>query len=208
MENKQELWKKSTNWIFWGALAYSLLGIVAGIVGTVEALSAVGSMLSGRSSSAGVGTILSSIGVIAGYVFYFMGLIKFCGAVRTEDLPHAKKLKIAVILALVAVVVSMIPLMGWVAGVLNIVALILYIIAYSNLKKSETFPARAREGAKLLFVAAILSLVGVCLNFIPVAGSVLKLILDVVAMILLLAGWNKVRTSEAPVFTLSVGGVA
>ncbi|GEM_PF-528148 len=193
MNNKQELWKQSTAYIFWGVLAYEVLGIVSGIVASVESASNLMSLLRGGGGSPSIGTILCSIGVIAGYVFFFLGIMKFSGAVDEKDVPYINKIKKAVICALCGAAFGMIPAFGAIIGwIFNLVAQILFLIAYNNLRKSTTFPSL--EGAQKLFVASVLSLVGACLSFIPAVNPILSFI----SMIFMLIGWNKIRTAELP----------
>lgn len=193
MNNKQELWKQSTNYIFWGVLAYSVLGIVSGIVSSIETASNLMSLLRGGGGTPSIGSILCSIGVIAGYVFFFLGIMKFSGAVDEKDVPYINKIKKAVICALCATACGLIPAFGaLIAWALNLAAQILFLIAYNNLRKSATFPSL--EGAQKLFVAAVLSLVGACLSFIPAVNPILSFI----AMIFMLIGWNKIRTAQLP----------
>lgn len=193
MNNKQELWKQSTNYIFWGVLAYSVLGIVSGIVSSIETASNLMSLLRGGGGTPSIGSILCSVGVIAGYVFFFLGIMKFSGAVDEKDVPYINKIKKAVICALCGTAFGLIPAFGALIGwAFNLAAQILFLIAYNNLRKSATFPSL--EGAQKLFVAAVLSLVGACLSFIPAVNPILSF----VAMILMLIGWNKIRTAQLP----------
>lgn len=186
MNNKQELWKQSTSYIFCGVLTYSVLGIVSGIVSSIGTASNFMSLLRGGGGTPSIGSILCSVGVIAGYVFFFLGIMKFSGVVEEKDVPYINKIKKAVICALCATACGLIPAFGaLIAWALNLAAQILFLIAYNNLRKSATFPSL--EGAQKLFVAA-------CLSFIPAVNPILSFI----AMIFMLIGWNKIRTAQLP----------
>ncbi|MDR1415083.1 MAG: hypothetical protein LBI96_04655, partial [Odoribacteraceae bacterium] len=61
--------------------------------------------------------------------------------------------------------------------------------------QSGTFAGR--DGAALLFVAMILILVGWVLDFIPLAGDYIEAIFSIIAYILTLMGWSKIRKATA-----------
>ena len=193
-----EQWSQETKKIFNGILLYSFAGIAHGILDPIDSLMSMGKMFGASSGGGTISTLcyIALAGIIGGYVLTFLGLSGFKNILKTEDAASISKIRTAFVLALVGAAVSFIPLMGWVGGILNIIAFILMLMGYSALKKSATFPELARKGASLLFVAVILLIVGAILDFIPVAGGVLNGIFSIIAYIMTLLGWKKIVNAE------------
>lgn len=189
---------KTTKSIYNGVLIYSLCGIAKSIVDPIVAMTAAAAMFSGSSSGGGLGviSILLSIAIIVGYVMFFLGLSHFRTVVNTNDAPAVQKLYVAAIISIVAYVVGCIPLMGLVAKILALVAFIMMLLGFSALKNSATFPADARNGASKLFIAMILSVVGVIVGWIPFIGGVLGAILGIIGFILTILGWKKISCAD------------
>lgn len=99
---------------------------------------------------------------------------------------------------IVGAIVACIPLLGFVGGILNLIAWILLLIAYSNLKNSMTLPEGARRGMSKLFTAMILGIIGWVVGLIPLVGGVIETILEIVAFFIVLSGWKCVSESEEP----------
>jgi hypothetical protein len=200
-----ESWSLQTGKIFKGILLTSLAGIVYSIVDSIESL--VGSLLGAANSFGGgsgggtVSDILSYISyalmalIIIGYVLTLMGLGGFRNVLDSKDSASVGKVRTGFILGIVAIGVDFIPLMGWAAGVLNIIAFILMLIGYSALKGSETFPTKARSGASTLFIAMILLVVGEVLDLIPLIGDYFNALFHFIAYILTLVGWAKIKNA-------------
>ena len=197
---KKADWSRETKKIFNGILLYSIAGILYGIFDPIESLT---STVSSISSYAGAGSMPGSglisticyallVAIIFGYVLTFLGLTGFRTILETNDANAIGKVRTAFILAIIAAGVGFIPLMGWVGGILNIVAFILMLLGYSALKSSSTFPELGRKGASTLFVALILLLVGVVVGFIPFIGGIFNGILSIIAYIMTLLGWKKI----------------
>ena len=83
---------------------------------------------------------------------------------------------------------------GILKGIDLIVAFIFMLLAYSGLKKSETFAGK--DGAKLLFTAMILGAVGALLRIIPLIGIIGSILL-IIEFILTILGWKKIATPVA-----------
>ncbi|MDR3094629.1 MAG: hypothetical protein LBU62_08335 [Bacteroidales bacterium] len=198
-----ESWSLQTGKIFRGILLASLAGIVYSIVDPIESWIGAADMLSSFGGGGGVGGsgILSFIsyalmaGIIIGYVLILMGLGGFKEVLDGSDSAAVGRLRIGFILGIIAIGVDFIPLLGWAAGVLNIIAFVLLLLGYSALKSSATFPTQARSGASTLFVAAILMVVGEVLDYIPIIGDFISAVLSLVAFILVLVGWNKIKNT-------------
>lgn len=190
---------KTTKSIYNGVLLYSLCGIAKSIVDPIAAASSAAAMFSGSSSGGGAFSVISlllALAIIAGYVLFFLGLSHFRTVVNTNDAPAVQKLYVATIISIVAYVCMCIPFMGLIGKILSLVAFIMMLLGFSALKKSATFPADGRNGASKLFIAMILSVVGVVLGWIPLIGGVLSAILGIVGFILTILGWKKVAYAD------------
>ncbi len=199
-----EMWSKPTKAIFNGVLLYSLAGVLYSIIKPISSLASTASSLSsmkGGSSGGGGVSALSIIsyvmlaGIIVGYFLYMQGLGEFGKILEPADSSAIGKVSTAVILVMIGCVLAFIPFIGWIGGILNLIAYILMLMGYSALKSSTTFPEMARSGASLLFVSMILLLVGVVIGFIPIVGGFIAMVLNIIAFILVLVGWSKIKNA-------------
>jgi uncharacterized membrane protein len=197
-------WSLETKKIFNGILLFSLAWIAYGIFDPIESLvSGVDTLasLAGSSSPTGTtGTILSIItyilliGIGLGYVLTIVGLRGFCNILDEADKKAIGLVRTAFILALIAVVLDILPLIPWIIGdIVYLVALILMLVGYIDLKKSTTFAGQS--GASTLFVAMLLLVIGWVLDFIPLIGDWIESILTIIAYILTLVGWSKIKNA-------------
>jgi hypothetical protein len=209
---KNEIWLKETTAVFYGILLYSIAGILNSIISPIESFYSgldtlssfgTGEGLSG-SNALTVFTYLLSIGIIAGYIMFLLGLNGFARILEPNDGAAVGKIRTGVILGLIATGVGFIPFTGWIVGIINIVAFILMLIGYSTLKSSQTFPVGARKGAGTLFTAQILLLIGAVIGLIPLVGGIVEGILDLIAFILVFVGWAAIKNTkpEEPVFSM------
>ncbi|WP_300918865.1 hypothetical protein [uncultured Alistipes sp.] len=208
MENVQHTWKQTTAELYKAVLIFTLAGVavsvfafILSITATVDVVAALnsGDQLIGRGY--GVWNILSVVATVAvlyGYWLFVRGLGRFAQEVKPADAPLIANIRTATLLMLVAAVVACLPVIGFAGGILNVIGWIMLLIAYSNLKNSATFPVQARAGARRLFIAMVLDVVGWCLGWIPFVGPVVKLILALAAFWLVISGWKAIAQSEAP----------
>jgi hypothetical protein len=211
MTNAQ-VWSNSTKAIFLGVILYSVAGVLYPIFDFVnsmaEAVNTVSKYATGSKamdfSLLAIIVYLLLAAIIFGYYLYLKGLIDFEKAVDPADAENVKKVRTATILVLIGfgltLVFSILPIFGdfmsgFIGGILNIVAYILMLIAFSGLKNSSTFPKIAQQGANFLFVAMILLLCAVVLGWIPFIGGVMEIIVSVVAFIFVLLGWLKIKSA-------------
>ena len=136
--------------------------------------------------------------VIYGYWLFIKSLDIFKQQVNPADAPRIGSIRTATILSIVAAIVVCIPMLGFVGGILNLIAWILLLIAYANLKNSVTFPEGARRGMSKLFTAMILGIIGWVIGLIPLVGGVIETILEIIAFVIILLGWKNVSESEEP----------
>lgn len=204
MEQKVQMWSTTTKSIFMGVLIYSICNVLYSIFDMIESFTGTASMVQGFMSGSydsGIGFIdimcyITLAGIVVGYVFYLRGLIDFGKILDLPDANAIKNVRIGVILGIVATVVDFIPLMGWVAGIIIIVAWILMILGFNALKASSTFPPTGRKGASRLFVTMILGLVGAILGFIPLVGGIFEFIISIIVFFMILSGWGAIKNSS------------
>lgn len=187
---KKEEWVSSTKMIFIGVLLYYLCGVIGGI------FDGFGLWLS-LALGSGIGAIktICSIAVVVGVILYLVGLSKFKKAVDNADVKSVSKIFTACILMVIAAVLDFIPGVGWIGTILVIIGYIMSLLGFSALKKSTTFPEKARKGASFMFIAAILVIIGKVLGFIPMAGGIIEVVFLLVATILFILGWYKVKSA-------------
>lgn len=142
----------------------------------------------------GIGdTLLIGLAALVGLIFYFVGLGKLKSILDDNGIQGVSKLKIAVILGIVAVIIGMLPLIGGIiGGIIAIVAFVFEFIGYGALQKSVTVGHEGQAGAGKLRISMIIVLVGVILGFFPGIGGTLQAFLSLVALWLVFLGWNKI----------------
>ncbi|GHV34070.1 hypothetical protein FACS1894178_0860 [Bacteroidia bacterium] len=196
-------WKATTSKIFFGMLIYVLAGIVASILSPVASLLDTGAGLAnfvngGGSTPTSIIVLnwivrILNLGIIAAVVVIFFGLLGMEKTVEGSDKKAVGQLKLAFILSAVAFFVGL--FWGFGESILNIIAFIFMLIGYSGLKKSTALSELAKKGASLNFIAAILALVGFCVGIIPLIGGVIEAGLVIVAYVLTLVGWSKIKNA-------------
>lgn len=207
MENVQQSWKQTTENLYKAVLIYTVAGIASTVFTFILAISATASVIaafsSGEISTSGFGlwsilNVVATVAIVYGYWNFIKSLDLFKGMVNPVDAPRIGSIRTATILSLVGVVLACIPIIRIVGGIINLIAWIMLLMAYSNLKDSVTFPEGARRGASKIFVAMILGVIGWLVGWIPIVGSVIALILSIVAFFLIIMGWKCISESDAP----------
>jgi hypothetical protein len=185
----QQVWKNETGKVFYGVLTYTVLSMLYSVLSMV----AMAQSLFG-------GTpwymYLMPILIVGGYVFYFLGINNLAKELTGEDQNSFMKIRTAIILSIVGMLCAMIPLAGkFIAAILNIVAIVFYLKAYSALRDSSTFPEMARKGAGLLRTSMIINIISIVIGIIPIVGYIGK-VLDIAVLILIIVGWSKVKNAD------------
>jgi uncharacterized membrane protein len=201
----QQEWSKTTSAIFNGVLIFSLSGIVNAILSPIEtAVSGVSALQSMSGGGGSGGNFLSiivdwiiPIAIIAGYIMYLIGLKDFKNLLAENDSAAAGKIFNGVILSLIGTALAWIPAIGWIiGGIVGLIGFIVAMMGYSGLKNSASFPETARNGASKLYTAQILLIIGWLIGLIPFVGGIIKAILALVAFILVLSGWAKIKNTQ------------
>lgn len=137
-------------------------------------------------------TTMTKIGALVGLVLYILGLGVMKNSLDAAGVQGCDKLKIAVILSLVSIVVDWIPLFGWLATVLLIIAFAFEYMGYGLLKTSSSLGTGGQNGAGKLQISMIVLLIGAVLGFIPIIGSIFEGIAGLVALLLIFIGWSNI----------------
>ncbi|MDR0766785.1 MAG: hypothetical protein LBF09_07630 [Odoribacteraceae bacterium] len=200
---KKTLWSLWTKKIFNGILLLSLAWVVrelyepvvsyvsgmntletfAGISGWVNASILIVPALSLL--------IVTLIIIMIGCLLVVAGLKDVSGILEEADRKPVADLRVAFILLLVAAALQLVPLAGVISDVVSLAAAILMLSGYHRLEASPTFPGK--DGASILSVAMILIIVGWVFDFIPLIGDWIESALVIVAYVLTVVGWHKIK---------------
>jgi len=209
-------YKNAVNKVFMAVLITAILGILSSIF--TSFIAATASLELGAAIASGasmpflplLSVLIIPLIVVVANIYYFITLGGLANAVHENDAPAVKKLRSAVLLSLISSLIGLCIFLVLLSGdltvigtltiviglaclVLTVIAYIFTLIAYSRLKKSETFPGK--DGAKLLFIAAIIALCCGVVGAIPFLG-VIGGIGAIVSLILNIVGWVKIKNSE------------
>lgn len=206
MENVQS-WKQTTAALYKAVLIFTWSGIVlsifTGIAAMTGALKVVSALAAGETLGMGFGLwdilkIVATVGVIYGYWLFIQSLGGFRTLVNPVDAPRVGSLRTATMLQIVAAILSVIPFVSLIGGILSIVAWIMLLLAYSALKESVTFPEMARRGASKIYIAMILGIIGWIVGWVPILGWLAAFILAIVSFFMILSGWKCISLSDEP----------
>ena len=158
-----------------------------------------------------------SLGCIAGYLLFMLGLGKFGKILNEADGKSVEIIRIAVIVAMILNALMLVvnslyqsPFVGKVASGIFMIVYFLMLKGYWSLKISKTFPDTARSGVFILAVAMMIAFVGALIGVtgIPVIhfGVVyyFRGALYIIAFVMMVAGWWKIKTAEVDVSKLQV----
>lgn len=139
-------------------------------------------------------TMMTGVAALIGLIVYWVGLGRIRSALDTVGEQGVSKLKLAVILGLVGVVIGWIPLIGgFIGGILAILAFVFEYMGYGLLKGSNAIGNDGQVGAGKLRTSMIILLVATIIGFIPGLGIVEK-ILSIVSLWFVFQGWSLVLT--------------
>lgn len=179
-----EVWKDGVRKAYYSFVGAAFLGILAAIFSFIPL---VGIVLN----------IVVGVLMIVCYVFFILGLKNMKSSVINQDDAAAiNNIYTGTIISIVAVVLSLIPVINIVGGILAIVAFVMMLLGFYRMSKSVSLPLAAKSGAFLLYVSMIVDVAGSILGFIPVAGLVIEAIAAVAVFVLCLMGWKKIADSE------------
>lgn len=137
-------------------------------------------------------TTVTGIAALIGLVLYIVGLGKLKANLDAKGAQGISRLKVAIILGIVAIIFGWIPLLGSiVAGILFIIGFIFEFLGYGAMKQSASLGFEGQQGAGHLRISMIILLVGAIVDLIPFTGMVVGFI-SLVALWLIFKGWNMI----------------
>ena len=137
----------------------------------------------------------ASIGAIYGFWIFFSNIKPWQAICAEGDAKTIGSIYTATILQMIGILLGFIPFIGIIGAILNIVAWVMLLMAYSNLKNSSTFPTKAKEGSEKIYTAMILSLAGAIIGWIPFIGFIGG-ILSICALVMTIKGWKLIAEAE------------
>ncbi len=131
---------------------------------------------------------------IFGLILFIIGLKKLKDGLDPAGQGAVKMLFIAVIIGFVGLFFDLIPLMGWLAIIIFIVAFVFELVGFIKLKSSTSIGETGKKGAGLLVIAMILVIVASVFGFIPLMGEYFVAIFSLAALYLVFTGWVKIQS--------------
>lgn len=129
---------------------------------------------------------------LIGLILYFIGLGKLKESIDMQGAKGVSRLKIAVILGIIAVIFGWIPLLGSiVAGILLMIAFIVEFLGYGSMKQSASLGVEGQTGAGKLRISMIILLIGSVVDLFPFTGTFVGLI-SLIALWFVFQGWSMV----------------
>lgn len=201
MEKNRQIWHRKASPVFTAVLIYSIAAALATLISSVVWPSAMF-----RMDGVLIFFYILEVVYILGLILFIIALTHFGAILDHEDSQSIGNIRTGASLNLIGVGLTLIPFMGWVGGILNILGWVLMLVGYMSLKNSVSFPAKARKGASNLFLAMIISLIGgivmLIFGWIPIIRLVVGLIVFAVyaiAFVLMLSGWINIKDADPDV---------
>lgn len=137
--------------------------------------------------------ISTNVAALVGFVIYLVGLGKLSRSLDDNGKSGVTKLKIAVIIGIIAVLFGLLPVIGLIiAPIFRLIAFIFEFLGYTNLKNSATLNEQGRSGAGTLRVSMILLVLAVIFGLIPFLGSTVAGVLTLIALWFVFKGWKNI----------------
>lgn len=189
------LWKESVNKAFYGYVGYALLsGVIGSIAGMADTASSVSSMMNGGGGGSSMGLICDILALVA-FVYYFLGIKGMKeAALNTEIAEGTANLYTGALLGVIGALVSIIPLIGIVGDLAEIVGWVYMLMGFGKIRKTN-LSGLAAKGAQQLWLMMLLSLIGAVIGLIPLIGGVIALILSIIALVYAFLGWKNFSNS-------------
>lgn len=191
---EQNLTQKAIKSIFLGLIIYIGFDFLNKITSIFD--SPVPFSMDGEVDVSGmVMPIIFSLASIVGLIMYMMGLKNFATQLDEVGSKAIKLVFYGVVLTIIANFIGLIPLMGFLSGLVALAAFILEFIGLMQFKKSTSLNEIGSKGASQLYLAMLFALIGSVVGIIPLIGLVPSFVLMVLYYIFLFMGWSKVKNS-------------
>ena len=133
--------------------------------------------------------------VIGGFVLFYIGLGNLALGLDDVGRKAVNLLRIAAIVGVIGGIIDIIPLMGLFAGIIYIVAFVLELVGFLQLKDSSSLGYEGKSGVSMLVAANVLAVVAALLGVLPMVGGVLASLLYLGVIGLVITGWLQVQRS-------------
>ena len=130
------------------------------------------------------GSVLANIASLIGWFMYFSALGKMKSAMDENGIKGASRLRTAMIIGVIGTILSVIPVIRIIGGIVLIVGFLIEFSGYGKLIKSESLHEQSRKGAGLLRISMIFVILSVILGWIPGLGNILKPAFGLLTLIL------------------------
>ncbi len=192
-----QLYNKTVKLIFTAFLVLAIASILQPFISLLGGAQNIAHKFTGGVGFYEILNVIITIVVLGATILFVWGLYNLKSIV---DGPEAQgAVNLVFIAAAIAVLSALLSFFigGILLALIGIAVAILYIMGYNGMKTAPGLPQPARDGANLLFIGAILELVGAVIGIIPVVGPILAAIIFLAAFILYIIGWKKVATQVA-----------
>ncbi len=192
-----QLYNKIVKLIFTAFLVLAIASILQPFISLLGGAQNIAHKFTGGVGFYEILNVIITIVVLGATILFVWGLYNLKSIV---DGPEAQgAVNLVFIAAAIAVLSALLSFFigGILLALIGIAVAILYIMGYNGMKTAPGLPQPARDGANLLFIGAILELVGAVIGIIPVVGPILAAIIFLAAFILYIIGWKKVATQVA-----------
>lgn len=191
-----QLWKDETKKLFWGFIAMIVFSVITAILPLVS-VDIAAAVIAKHLGVMSAYTVIVPLIALCIYVFLYLSANKLAKGIEGAAGKGFKLVAVSFCLTAVAQLISFIPYAGWIlVGLIGLVAAILMMIGFADIKGDEKVSLTARGGANFLFIASILALVAAVFAFIPAVGGILALIISLVAFVLEILGWVRLQKIE------------
>lgn len=134
-------------------------------------------------------TMATTTAALIGLILYIVALGRLKSEIDATGQSAISKLKIAIIVSIIASIFNYIPLMGWLSTVLAIIAFLFEFMGYGKLKESVSVGDEGRSGAGMLRNSMIVLMVSALVGFLSdTAAGFIALI----ALIMVFSGWTQI----------------
>jgi hypothetical protein len=190
------LWKAGTLKAYYGYVAQLAIGLLGGFIVEMMTPNAMEMMMGASATGALVVSIIVAIASIAAFVYYLLGIKDMKAAAAGSNIEvGTSRLWTGAILGLCGSVLAVIPVISIIGALLGLAGFIVSWTGYSAIKANAS-DENAKVGGGKLATVCLLSVIAAVAAFIPAAGWIISLVLEVVALVFALQGWKLIAESE------------
>ena len=190
------LWKRGTQKAYYGYVAQLAISLLGGFLVELMTPNALELAMGATPTGAIVVALLVALASVAAFVYYVLGVKDMKAAAAGSNLETAtNRLWLGAILGICGSVLSVIPVISIIGALVALAAFIVSWTGYSAIKANAN-DENAKLGGSKLATVCLLSVIAAVAGLIPVAGWILALIIEIVALVFALQGWKALANSE------------